>query len=156
MPSFQQICTAIHGTLSPLLLVPAGSFNIIYNYDKLPEGMQTLPALEIYVEEWETSIDSETDRYTFAQAGGTGPRRWTAPIVRLDMYARHRSQTDEDWGLALILANDLQDALEAQGSCPYFGLAGIRDIRWTARRVVFETAQAKYTGYRFELTVGIF
>ena len=156
MPSFQQICTAIHDTLEPLLLVPAGAFNIFYDYNELPEGMQTLPALEIYVEDWETSSGSETDRYTFCQPGDTGPRRWTVIRIHLDLYARHRSQLDEDWELALVLANDLQDALEAQCACPAFALVGIRNIRWTARRVVFDRAQTFYTGYRFELTVGIF
>ena len=61
-----------------------------------------------------------------------------------------------DWEQALILSNDVQDALEAQCACPAFTLVGIRNIRWTARRVVFDRAQAMYTGYRFELTVGIF
>lgn len=153
MPSFQAICTAIHDTLEAVI-VPA-PFNIFYDWDELPEGMNSVPALEIYVEEWETSTESETDRITFA-AGGSGPRRWANIAIRIDLYARQRSQLDEDWELALSLANSLHDALEAQGPCPNFGLAGIRHFRWTARRVVFERSQATYTGYRFELTVGVF
>ena len=156
MPSYQQICTAIHDTLGPLLLVPAGQFNDIQNYNELTEGMQTLPTLQVYLEDFETSADSETDRYTFCQPGDMGPRRWTVMTIRLDMYARHRSQIDEDWELAHVLVNDVQDALEAQCACPFFGLAGIRNIKWAARRVVFELSQSRYTGFRFELTVGIF
>jgi hypothetical protein len=160
MPSFQEINTAIADTMRTAL-VPT-FLNAVYDYDQLPEGMNSWPAMEVYTENWETSMGGDTDRYSFAPSAGVAPRRWTNILIHMDLYARRRSHLDEDWEQALVLANEVQDALEEQSTCPLFGLAGIRHVRWTGRRVVFDRGfdpqrrPLRYTGYRFELTVGIF
>jgi hypothetical protein len=127
------------------------------SYNQLTEGMNTLPTLLVYPEFWEVSAGSETDRFSFVDAAtGIPGHRQTEMLLHLDLYARLRSQLNEDWGEAVDLASALHDKLDEQGACPHFALAGIRTFHWTAQRVVFVYAQTEYTGFRFLLTVRIF
>ena len=160
--TFQGVCTGIHVVLEELIpaddaVFVVGDVRRVQNYDELTEGMNTLPTIQVYCERWETSIDSDTDRYTFVDATTSVPRRQTEALIRIDLYYRQRSQLDEDWGGALITADAIQSKLEEQGLCPLFDVEGVRSIHWTCERVLFEyTSSTLYTGYRFELTARIF
>lgn len=117
------------------------------------EGMNTTPTLEVYPELWETSGHSETDRITFCDGDKYSV---TVLTVHLDLYARQRSQLNEDWGDAVDLADDIQARLELQCGCPFFGLDGIQSIHWTAARTLFDRAEVLYSGFRFTLEVEIY
>jgi hypothetical protein len=150
--TFQQVVTAIHQVLEDELV--DDTLRIVYNYDELLEGMNTWPCAECYVEEFETSFGSDRDRDSFCEDGTK--RNQTQILVRVDLYARRRSQMNEDWREALILANAIQRVLETECTCPLFSQAGINDLHWTGSRVIFERAETMYAGYRFELTVTIY
>jgi hypothetical protein len=150
-----EICTAIHLDMEDL--VTSGDLNRVQNYDELTEGMNTLPTLQVYPENWETDVAGDTERTTFVDgATGIPGHRQTELLIRLDLYARQRSQLNEDWGEAIDLADAIDTQLNEQGSCPLFNQVGIRAIKWTCARVVFDYASILYTGFRFELTVRIF
>jgi hypothetical protein len=152
------ICTAIHLDMENLVTASGAGLRRVQNYDELTEGMNTLPTLQVYPENWETDVASDgTERSTFVD-GSTGVpgHRQTELLVRLDLYARRRSQLDEDWGEAIDLADLIDTQLNEQGSCPFFDQTGIRAFSWTCTRVVFDYASVLYTGFRFELTIRIF
>jgi len=147
-----QICNAIATTLSATPgLVRTQSYN------QLTEGMNDLPTLQVYPENWETSMGSDTDRIAFVDPlTGIPGHRYTEVVLFLDLHVRQRSQLDEDWGAAINMADALDNQLNLEGACPHFGLAGIRTFRWFAQRVIFGYAQVDYVGFRFTLTVRIF
>jgi len=146
------ICDAVAAVLST-----TAGITRTQSYNELTEGMNTLPTLQVYPEFWDVSAGSETDRFSFVDAAtGIPGHRLTEMTLHLDLYARLRSQLNEDWGEAIDLASALHDKLDEQGSCPHFALAGIRSFHWTAHRVVFPYAQTEYVGFRFVLTVRIF
>jgi len=147
-----QICNAVATTLSATIgLVRTQSYN------QLTEGMNDLPTLQVYPDSWETSMGSDTDRIAFVDPlTGIPGHRYTEVVLFLDLYARQRSQLDEDWGAAINMADALDNQLNLEGACPHFGLAGIRTFRWFAQRVIFTYAEINYAGFRFTLTIRIF
>lgn len=147
-----EICTAIATEMATI-----ASINSVQDYDELKEGQNTLPALQILAENWETDIASETDRTTFVDGstGIPGVRQCDIEIV-LALLVRQRSQLNEDWREAVDIASEVQSKLEEQGDCPIFGLSGIRSFHWRADRVVWDVATVLYTGYRFTLNLRIF
>jgi len=152
MPSIGEICTAIADEMATIT-----SIKSVQDYDELKEGQQTLPALQVLAESWETDISSETDRTTFVDAttGIPGLRQCEVTVV-LALLVRQRSQLNEDWREAVDVASDVQDKLEEQGACPIFGLDGIGSFHWRADRVVWDYAGVLYTGYRFTLNLRVF
>ncbi len=138
-------------------MVTSGDVNRVQNYNELTEGMNTLPTIQVYPENWETDVGGETDRTTYVDAvTGVPGVRQTDVLVRVDLYARQRSQLNEDWGEAIDIADAIDNKLNEEAGCPLFNEAGIRSLHWTATRVVFEYATVLYTGFRFELTLRIF
>ncbi|MBK8023517.1 MAG: hypothetical protein IPK19_19310 [Chloroflexi bacterium] len=113
----------------------------------LSEGVIDLPAVQVY---WQGSTTA-LDRVTF----GAGVRQ-TRLTFHADVYARQRSHLGEDMAKVLVLAEAVQTVLEAQGRPPFFGLAGIRDLRWSAERATFDYGGAAYAGVRFVIEVGVF
>lgn len=150
--SIGEICTAVHTVMETV-----AGIERVQNYDELTEGMNTLPTLQVYPENWEVDAATDTDRTTFVD-GTTGIPgvRQIDVLIRLDLYVRQRSQLDEDWGDAVDLASTVSDKLDEEGSCPLFSEVGIRSMHWTCTRVVFDYAGILYTGVRFDLTVRIF
>lgn len=152
MPSIGEICTAVHDEIATVAML-----NVVQNYDELTEGMNDLPGAQIYPENGECDPSGDTDRTTFVSAAtGVPGVRQADVMVRVDLYARQRSQLDEDWEAAVDLLDAVYDKLEEQGDCPPFGLTGIRSYHFTWARVVFEYATVSYTGFRFELFFRIF
>jgi len=152
MPSIGEITTAVHDSIALV-----GALNSVQNYNELTEGMNTLPGAQIYPESGDCDAATETDRTTFVDAAtGVPGVRQAEVMVRVDVYARQRSQLAEDWDTAVDLLDAVYDQLETQGDCPLFGLTGIRSYRFTWQRVVFEYATIAYTGFRFELFFRVF
>ena len=154
------ICDGIANMLST-----TPGLNRTQSYNEMTEGMNTLPTLQVYPETWETSSDSETDRINFVDAAtGIPGHRYTTITYHLDLYARQRSQLNEDWGRAVDMADALDTMLVNNlGSCPFFGIPGVKSPpRWEATRVIFQYGQDargnpfEYTGFRFVLTVRVF
>ena len=131
------------------------------DYNKLTEGMNVLPTLQVYPESWEVSTGSETDRVSFVDGVTSIPgHRDTEMVLFLDLYVRQRSQLLTDWGDAVDLASALSTQLDTAGACPLFGLSVdgypvVGSFKWTAQRGTFPYAQVSYTGFRFTLTLRI-
>ncbi len=64
MPSIGEICMAVHDSIA-LVASLAGNTQ---NYNELTEGMNDTPGAQIYPEEGECDIDTETDRTTFTDS----------------------------------------------------------------------------------------
>jgi len=112
-----EICDAIAATLSTTV-----GLTRTQSYNQLTEGMNTWPTLQVYPESWETSMDSATDRISFVDAAtGIPGHRYTEIIFFLDLYARQRSQLNEDWGKAVDMADALDNKLNEEGACPHLG-----------------------------------
>jgi len=157
--TFQQMAGAVKDVLEAALTPyvagpPVTTVKQVYGYDELYEGMNEWPAIEVYVEDWELSYDSDLDRTVFCQDGDK--RSITNCHIHVDVYAARRNQLNENWRDALVLANAVNAVLEDECACPLFDLAGMHDLHWTASRVVFSRAQAEYCGYRFILTVKVY
>lgn len=153
--SVGQICTAIAEVIEDAL-VP-DTLVRVQNYNQLTEGMNSVPTLQVYPENWEVDATTNTDRTTFTDAiTGVPGTRVTELLIRLDLYVRQRSQLNEDWGEAVDVASTVSDTLDEQDGCPLFSQVGIRSMHWTCTRVVFDYAGIAYTGFRFDLTVRVF
>jgi hypothetical protein len=123
------------------------------SYDELSEGMQDTPTLQVYWESIEEDPTTTTERTTF-QAGV----RQKDIVIHADLYARRRSQLDEDMGAMLPLVDAIIDVLEAQDTKPYFATAEAKAFSWTANRATFTYAdpQVSYVGARFVLRFRVF
>ena len=146
--SIAQMLDAVTSTLATAPILAKAM-----SYDELTEGMNDLPALEVYWDSLEQDRSTETDRTTFG--GGV---RQSGISVAIDYYAQQRRHIGEDMAKLVAGLDQLVAILEAQRLSPYFGLAGIKTFGWTAERVTFEYGEAaiKYVGVRFALTLGVF
>lgn len=123
----------------------------LQSYDKISEGMQDYPTLQVYAEEnTGTDWSTETDRITL-----DGEHSLKQYLIYADLYARQRSHIAEDMAQLYESINELEDILDTQDDCPPFGETYITSFRWSWRRVVFEYAgtDLKYVGARFSITI---
>ncbi|MCK6581194.1 MAG: hypothetical protein L6Q98_24145 [Anaerolineae bacterium] len=144
----QVTINAINTAIAETLGATAGVVRV-QDAGDLGEGLLDLPAIQVY---WQGSITEpggETDRRTF----GAGVRL-TRLTFYADVYARQRSHLGEDMTRTLALA--VQTVLEAQHQPPFFGLAGVRALRWNAERVTFDYGGAAYAGVRFVIETTVY
>ena len=147
--SLAQICDAIESELSAATTVTRSQ-----SYDKLTEGAHDLPMLQVYPEACDpVSTDSATDKLTL---GGSPPHRQETYTIFADYYARQRSHIGEDMKALVDGIDAITARLEAQNTCPPFGLAGIRTFQWSWRRVAFDYGKVKYMGARFTIILRVF
>ena len=127
--------------------------NRAMSYNQLTEGMNDLPALQVYPESVGQDPTGNADRTTF-QAG----RRQSSIIIHADLYARQRSHLGEDMAALVNRWDAAITILEAQNTKPYFGLDGLQAFAWTSQRVVFQYGDGglPYVGVRFILTFRVF
>lgn len=147
--TLRQVLNAVKTTLAPV----AADASRAQTMETITEGMNTLPTVQIYVDEWDTTAGSETDRKTMR-----AEVRVTALTIFVDVYVRQRSQLGEDMAAVVDKADEIIPILEAQKVKPYFALEGIKAFRWNGKRVTFvygDQATA-YVGMRFTLTFTIF
>src|SRR3990167_2651467 len=143
-----QILDAITSTLSA-----ATTLSRAQSYDEMADGMNDLPALQVYPETNEQDISGNADRTTF-RAG----IRQTEITINADYYARKRSHLSEDMAALVDGMDAMANVFEQQDTKPYFGLDGIKAFHWSWRRVtfVYGDPQLSYVGARFTITVRVF
>jgi len=125
--------------------------NEVQDYDDLTEGMNNLPAVQVYWEEDDdkSSTYGKSDRMTF---GGNVGQCFT---FHVDVYARRRSNIGQDMAATLPLVDTIDAKIRAQvGSSAPFGVA-IQSFQWEWSRCVFEygAKDRTYMGARCVLKV---
>jgi len=143
-----QICDGIESTLSAAAGIQSST-----SYDEITEGIPSAdcPRLEVYAEKGTCDPSGNTDRTVF-NAG----MQQTAVVIHADLYARQRSQLDEDIKSYTDLTDALITVLQAQTKPDFFGVAGIKAFTWDWNRATFRRAGAIYAGARFRITCRIF
>lgn len=148
-----QICADIK-TATTGIVTASGKTIIVHNYDEIKEGMPDYPLMQIYPEDLEVDSRTETDATSLSKAV-----RVHSLIVHLDVYADLRNQIDENMQEVVECWDAVEDRLEDTTSgagCPIFNQQFIRNIHWTAERVIFEYQTLLYSGVRFILTLEVF
>jgi hypothetical protein len=143
-----EICDGIETTLGA-----ASGISSSKSYDELTEGIPAMdcPRLQVHPARGGCDSPGKADRTTF-QAGV----QQTLVVVYADLYARLRSQLDEDMKATVDETDALIDVLQAQERPPFFGVAGIKAFRWEWKRATFSYAEERYMGARFTLNIRIF
>ncbi len=136
-----EMCNALAATLGA-----ATGVAVNQSYNELTEGIPAaeLPMIQVYPQ------NQEHEHLTFQ-----GAVEIKTFLVHVDLYARQRSQIDEDMAKMAVVTDAIIDVLEAQDHT-FFADADIRDFHWRWERAVFEYAGAQYEGARFYLTLVVF
>ena len=159
--TIMDICDGIATTFDGLMVTlnvgqPAVAL-IALSYDELKEGEQDCPTLQVIPTDSQVDGATETDRTTFKGCMKNG---WYTFSVR--GFARQRSHLGEDMEAAVRLWDALEAVLEEEGTdcdytlgtCTFFGVPGIRNIRWTGvGPVAHPWAGVTYVGP--EITIGV-
>lgn len=142
------LCNGIEAVLSA-----AAGMRSSTSYDKLTEGIPAAdcPRLQVYPESGGCDIRTGTDR-TAMQAGV----QQAEIVVFADLYARLRSQLNEDMKATVDLIDAIIDKLQEQERPPFFGVAGVKSFKWTWRRAVLRYMDERYMGARFTIYIRIF
>ncbi len=145
-----QLCTGIKDTLGA-----ATGIQLSATFSELTEGISSLdcPLIEVYPQSGSCDHSGRTDRTT-VNAGV----QQSIVAIHADLYARQRSQLDEDMTETIEMVDSIITVLQEQEKPPFFGV-GDRDIKafsWSWRKAVHRRAQANYVGARFTLLLRIF
>lgn len=144
-----QICNAVESELGAATTLERSE-----SYDELTEGVSDTPMLQVYPDSCAlVSTGSGTDKLTL---GGDPPHRQQTITIIADYFAHHRANIGEDMAHLVDGVDAITLTLEAQNTCPPFGLAGIRTFQWRWDRVVFDYGGAKYMGARFTIVLQVF
>jgi len=115
---------------------------------RMTEGMDDVPLLQIYPEaNTTTDWTGETDRISLS--GKHSIKEYT---IHADLFARQRSQIDEDMAQLVTSIDELENILDTQ-VYPLFGRDYVTSFQWSWHRVVFGYAGMDYVGARFVLVV---
>jgi hypothetical protein len=149
------IAAAFHGLVVTLNAGSPAVPIIAQSYDNLTEGQQDCPTIQVYPTDSLVDSQNETDRTTFKGCMKNG---WYIFPVR--GFARQRSHLGEDMEAAVrmwdaceaILEEEGTDCAASTGACTFFGVPGIRNIRWSGRcPATWNYGGVDYAG--FELTI---
>ena len=123
------------------------------SYDEIHEGINSIdcPRIEVYPERGDCDPSGNADRFAF-NAGA----QLSVIVINVDLYARQRSQLDEDLGAYVAEADALIDILQEQEKPPFFGVEGIQPFSWGFRRTSFRRSGALFAGARFEIRMRVF
>jgi len=123
------------------------------SYDELTEGIPGFecPRLQVHPDKGTCDPSGWGDRTTF-QAGV----QQSVITIYADLYARVRSQLDEDMKATVELIDALIDVLQAQERPPFFGVVGIQACNWNWRRASLRYAGEAYMGARFTINLKVF
>jgi hypothetical protein len=146
--SLAQVLDAVTNTLKVAPILERAM-----SYNELTEGMNDLPALEVYPQSGDQDTATATDRTTFQ-----AKVRQTGLAIAVDYYAQQRKHIGEDMAKLVDGIDQLLNIFEQQNTSPFFGLPGIKNFRFRWERVTFEYGDPaiNYVGARFTLEVRIF
>lgn len=127
---------------------------VTQSFDQMKEGISDTPTIQVYWDHAEGDSAGNNDRATFGGGGAVVRRRvW---VFHIDLYAVERNQIGQDMARVYPASELVDDFLDSQIQEPYFGVAGIKTLKWTSQRVTFVYASSKYAGIRYVLTVEIY
>lgn len=143
-----EVCNGIRTTLGA-----AAGMQSSASFDELSEGIPAMdcPKVEVYPESGSCDPSGRADRTTF----NAGVQQ-TVITIYADLYARQRSQLDEDVSAYVELTDAIIEVLQAQERPPFFGIAGIKVFSWSWRKATFRRADARFVGARFTLVCRVF
>lgn len=143
MITYKTIC---HQVADALKGVPSAT---VQAYDEIQENIAVFPTLHVYLDGAEVG-DEHTDRLSYGAAV-----RVTTVTVKIDGYARARSQMFADMAAQVDLADHIDNVLSAQVDQLY-GTPHIKAHHWTWERGVLEYASKDYAAVVFTLTLTVF
>lgn len=115
---------------------------------ELLEAINTLPAIQVYIETDELDATTNVQQTTFG--GGV---QQSELVYNIDVYADQRSNIGDDMRILLPLIDSVRTLLRDERTPPYFGSTDIKQFHWTMQRVTFDYGGAPYIGARFVLTI---
>ena len=142
--TIMEMCTGIADTLRD-----ASELIHVQNYDELTESIPDTPLAQIY---WVShSVDTgggTNDRTTFK-----AEVRQSEYVIFVDLYASPVRNFSEDMQRLVFVTDEMDKILEAQDTCPPFGIDGCKGFRWDAERNVFNFADANYVVAQYTITL---
>lgn len=147
-----EIITGVKTTLATVSLT--GDTIVAQEPDDFTEGIVDSAILQIYPALGDTDPFGSNDRRSFQAAV-----RATQVVVHADLYARQRSNIDEDMVAVVNGMDGIIDKLEEQTTV-LFGLPKekVKAFKWHWEHVtfVYGDPEVKYAGVRFILTITVF
>lgn len=142
------ICDSIEAALSVAVGVQSST-----SFDELTEGVPAMdcPRVEVYPEAGVCDPSGTTDRFTFNAC-----TQMTVVTIFADLYARQRSQLDEDMKATTEMIDSIIDVLQTQERPPFFDLKGIKAFSWRWKRSTFRRANSRFVGARFTISCKIY
>lgn len=122
----------------------------VQSFDDLTEGLPDLPLLQVYWNNFVEDEQTDTDRRAPLKAAVGSD-----DVFHLDLYAAVRSELYRDIPAVIRLMDDMR-AVMYQQTDTYFGIEGIKGVRWEGRRANLRYGNEMYAGARFLLTVRVF
>lgn len=145
------------GIAAGLAAIPqfAPGAGVVQSYAAMMEGISETPTIQVYFDNIIGDSAGNNDRATFGGGGGAVVRRrvW---VFHIDVYTVERNQIGQDMARVYPASELVEDYLDRQIQEPYFGVAGIKSLKWTGQRVTFVYASSKFAGIRYVLTVEVY
>jgi hypothetical protein len=118
---------------------------------QMTEAIPDAPMFQVYLQKFQLSANSQTDRNSFAMRGAQ-PKRHKVYSLNVDVYGHVRSTLGEEMALLETLLDELITILEAQNTKPYFGLDAIDTFKVNdVDRAVIEVGSQSFSGYRIPI-----
>jgi len=121
------------------------------DFDEISDAIADLPLLQVLIQNWYQSRDSETAQATFS-----GVRRHFEATFYADFYVAPVSAAAQVSATFMDLIEDVNNILDAQVPFTYFGDSTIKSFEWMAERVVIVYANYSYDVARYTITVRTF
>ena len=151
------IATAVADVLrSATVTMPGAAAAQVFEvqaYHELTEAIQDLPTIQVYPTDALTDANGATDRTTL-QVGV----QHTQLTLTLRCFARQRSNLADDMAATVACWDAIDAALEGVSlDCrPFFGVAAIKNFRWTTTLTIYDYARVVYVGCDTTLTLEVF
>lgn len=120
---------------------------------EMTETIPDTPMLQVYLQKFQLSTGSQTDRNSFGSRT-VQPKRHKVYSLNVDVYVHQRSTLGDEMAKLETVLDELINILEdtTQNGKPYFGLAAIDAFKVNdIERAVIEVAQFEYSGYRIPI-----
>jgi len=143
--SIMTMCDAVCAALGQ-----APSIVTAQSYDEVSEGIPDTPALQVTFASSIVDAATDNDRRTFG-----AEVRQSAYEILVTVYAKRRADLREDLRWQHLVLDELEAQLEAQDTCPPFGIVGCKSFRWATTRGVIQYEDGNdYVGGEIVVTLG--